>query len=133
MAPKKTKNTKAAIVRLDQNNNTVVLPVGMEQMDVCLSTVDTSDRMIFESNERLDRVDANHEDEMDEHSNRSSHVWKYMTKVDDKAKCNLCGVILCRKNGNTSGLRKHLRQVHKKEKYSISSVKKLKKTRSNLR
>jgi hypothetical protein len=133
MGPRKTKKTTTTIARLDQNNNTIVSSEAMKQMDVSLSTTDTSNQTIYESNERsvnndreqLDHADIGREDEMDKRSNRSSHVWKHMTKVDEKAKCDLCGVILSRKNGNTSGLRKHLHQVHKLGKYSVSSVKKL--------
>ena len=43
-----------------------------------------------------------------------------MTKQEnEKAKCNKCNAILSRKNGATSGLRKHLFQVHKLDSFSI--------------
>lgn len=42
-----------------------------------------------------------------------STVWKYMSKQGhDMAKCAICEVLLKRKNGSTTGLRKHLFQVH---------------------
>jgi len=41
----------------------------------------------------------------------------------EKAKCNICGVILSRKNGATTGLRKHLHQVHKIEPFGVTSTK----------
>jgi hypothetical protein len=37
-----------------------------------------------------------------------------------KARCTKCGKILSRKNGATSGLRKHLFQVHKIESFGIT-------------
>jgi hypothetical protein len=46
--------------------------------------------------------------ETQSNDNRVSSLWDYMTKEEDeKAKCNLCNVILSRQNGATSGLRKH--------------------------
>lgn len=47
-----------------------------------------------------------------------------MTKMDEKAKCNKCGAVLSRKNGGTTGLRKHLFQIHKLGNYPKSSVQK---------
>lgn len=49
-------------------------------------------------------------------------LWYYMTKLQNyKAKCNICNRILSRKNGATSGLRKHLSRVHKIELFGIAS------------
>jgi hypothetical protein len=45
-----------------------------------------------------------------------------MTKQEnEKAKCNKCNTILSRQNGATSGLRKHLFQVHKIESFGVTS------------
>jgi hypothetical protein len=52
------------------------------------------------------------------------NLWDYMTKQqNEKAKCNICSIILSRKNGSTSGLRKHLYQVHKIEPFGFVSSK----------
>ncbi|CAF1422954.1 unnamed protein product [Adineta ricciae] len=54
---------------------------------------------------------------------RHSDVWEYMKKHDnDKASCNRCGAVLSRKNGGTTGLRKHLHQMHKMNQFAASSV-----------
>ncbi|CAF1565488.1 unnamed protein product, partial [Adineta ricciae] len=48
--------------------------------------------------------------------NRGSRVWDYMSKEkEEKARCFKCKALLSRQNGATSGLRKHLFQVHKIE------------------
>jgi len=50
-----------------------------------------------------------------------STLWHYLKKEDnEKARCTKCGKILSRKNGATSGLRKHLFQVHKIESFGIT-------------
>jgi hypothetical protein len=60
--------------------------------------------------------------ETQSNDNRVSSLWDYMTKEEDeKAKCNLCNVILSRQNGATSGLRKHWFQVHKVEPFGVIS------------
>jgi hypothetical protein len=60
--------------------------------------------------------------ETQSNDNRVSSLWDYMTKEEDeKAKCNLCNVISSRQNSATSGLRKHLFQVHKVEPFSVIS------------
>jgi len=52
------------------------------------------------------------------------NLWDYMTKLpNEKAKCNICNTILSRKNGSTSGLRKHLYQIHKIEPFGFVSNK----------
>ncbi|CAF1200927.1 unnamed protein product [Rotaria sordida] len=53
----------------------------------------------------------------------SSYLWDYMIKQNDKAKCKICSAILSRKNGTTSGLRKHLFQMHKLEAFGVNSKK----------
>jgi hypothetical protein len=59
-------------------------------------------------------------DETQSNDNRVSSLWDYMTKEEDeKAKCNLCSVILSRQNSATSGLRKHLFQVHRVEPFGV--------------
>ncbi|CAF3428308.1 unnamed protein product [Rotaria socialis] len=53
-----------------------------------------------------------------------NNLWNYMEKqINEKAKCGVCGVILSRKNGATTGLRKHLHQVHKLQAFGITSTK----------
>ena len=60
---------------------------------------------------------------------RTSDVWNYMKKQgNDKATCNICGITLCRKNGNTTGLRKHLNQVHRLAGLPNSSCRKRRKS-----
>ncbi|CAF2061700.1 unnamed protein product [Rotaria magnacalcarata] len=44
-------------------------------------------------------------------------------QINEKAKCGVCGVILSRKNGATTGLRKHLHQVHKLQTFGMTSTK----------
>lgn len=42
-----------------------------------------------------------------------SLVWKFAIKNDDEtASCRICGAVIKRKNGSTTGIRKHLLQVH---------------------
>ncbi|CAF0744375.1 unnamed protein product [Rotaria sp. Silwood1] len=53
----------------------------------------------------------------------SAYLWDYMTKLKDKAKCNICSTTLSRKNGTTSGLRKHLHQMHKLPYFGVKSKK----------
>ena len=67
-------------------------------------------------------MDTDNQDDVRKGSHRASEVWKYMTKIGEKAECNICGTHLCRKNGGTSGLRKHLLQIHKLGSYGSSSV-----------
>lgn len=58
-------------------------------------------------------------------SNSHSGVWKYMKKDgEDKAKCNLCAAILSRKNCGTTGLRKHLLQIHQFQQFAVCFTKK---------
>ena len=46
---------------------------------------------------------------------KGSWCWSFYTEADDeKAICNLCNTQLSRKGGSTSGLVKHLNNVHKK-------------------
>ena len=43
----------------------------------------------------------------------NNNLWTYMIKQEGgKAKCKICNVLLSRKNGATSGLRKHLDRIH---------------------
>lgn len=64
-------------------------------------------------------VDTN-ETQIDD--DNSANLWHYMTKQqNEKAKCNICNKILSRQNGSTSGLRKHLFQVHKIESFGVIS------------
>lgn len=67
-------------------------------------------------------MDVNDTDNRQINSNSSSNIWDYMTKqIDHKAKCNVCNTVLSRKNGATSGLRKHLFQVHKIDSFKIDN------------
>lgn len=50
----------------------------------------------------------------DPKSSNESSVWKHATKNEDgTASCRICGLVVKRTNGSTTGLRKHLLQVHK--------------------
>ncbi|CAF1428121.1 unnamed protein product [Adineta ricciae] len=54
----------------------------------------------------------------------ATYLWNYMVKQDNqKAKCKLCDVLLSRKNGSTTGLRKHLYQIHKLQPFGTTSTK----------
>ena len=54
----------------------------------------------------------------------SSSVWNYMSKEpNQKAKCNICSTVLSRTNGSTTGLRKHLYQVHKLAPFGVTKPK----------
>ncbi|CAF1336977.1 unnamed protein product [Adineta steineri] len=55
--------------------------------------------------------------------NNVTSIWDYMEKQkNEKAKC-VCGVILSRKNGAATGMRKHLYQVHKLQEFGVTSTK----------
>lgn len=81
-----------------------------------------------------DEVDAMDQENLGNHQfqsvgKRLSSVWEHMRKQDnDKASCNICGALLSRKNGGTTGLRKHLHQVHALNRYSTSSMVKASRT-----
>ena len=52
------------------------------------------------------------------------NLWSYMMKQQtEKAKYNICGVILSRKHGATSRLIMHLYRVHKTEPFGKTSTK----------
>ena len=58
-------------------------------------------------------------------SNSHSDVWQFMKKEEEeKAKCNLCAAILSRKNCGTTGLRKHLLQVHQLQQFGVCFTRK---------
>ena len=45
---------------------------------------------------------------------RKSAVWQYFTlRSLNSAECSICGKVLARKNSDPSGLRNHLRNIHK--------------------
>ncbi|CAF0858649.1 unnamed protein product [Adineta steineri] len=68
-------------------------------------------------------IDTNSMDTDQTNDNNVTSVWNYMEKQkNEKAKCK-CGVILSRKNGATTGLRKHLYQVHKLQEFGVTSTK----------
>ncbi len=61
-------------------------------------------------------------DETQSNNNYETNLWHYMTKQEHKkAKCNICNRILSRNNGATSGLRKHLFQIHNIESFGVIS------------
>ncbi len=69
-------------------------------------------------------MDTDNTNEAKSNDNDDVSLWNYMMKQqNEKATCNICGVILSRKNGATSGLRKHLYQIHKIESFGITSTK----------
>lgn len=64
----------------------------------------------------VNRTDSNSTDDTPTNVSHTSDLWHYMTKQENqKAKCTLCNIILSRRNGATSGLRKHLSRVHQIE------------------
>jgi hypothetical protein len=70
------------------------------------------------------QMDIDNTNEVKSNNSDTLTVWNYMMKQhNEKAKCNICDVVLSRKNGSTTGLRKHLHQVHKIEPFGIISTK----------
>ena len=130
MAPKRTRKAVGVATNLYENNNTPVRPP-TTQSKSRLPTSSIShilNQDIIESDGEADGCDRENQeylnnDHLHKMSSRSSTVWEHMTKYDDdKAKCTLCEAVLSRKNYGTTGLRKHLHQVHKLERFSISSA-----------
>jgi len=69
-------------------------------------------------------MDVDDIDEVQSNGTRVLNLWDYMTKLDnEKAQCKICSTILSRKNGATSGLRKHLFKVHKIESFGAVAEK----------
>ena len=67
-------------------------------------------------------MDVNNSNETQPNTNHLSSLWNFMTKEDnEKAKCNICNTVLSRQSGATSGLRKHLLQVHKIDSFGMVS------------
>ena len=136
MAPQKKKKIDRIAVHSSANDSPVVYSNSTHQMNVV-----PENSMLDESNmEAMDGLNSSNDqscirsasDGSSKVGHRLSNVWEFMqVRGNDKAKCNICEKILSRPNGGTSGLRKHLRQVHKLEMFSISSIKKRQKT-SNL-
>ena len=61
-------------------------------------------------------------DQTQSNEDLDTKLWSYMTKQNnEKAKCNICNKIYSRKNGATSGLRKHLFKVHDMTAFGVSS------------
>ncbi|CAF1421677.1 unnamed protein product [Rotaria sordida] len=59
---------------------------------------------------------------------RESSVWKYATKIDpEKARCDICKIEISRKGQSTSGVRRHLRTVHKLKEFEEKTIKTTKK------
>ena len=83
----------------------------VEDIDINYS-IDTSEMEIDDRNE----VNANASDGI----NLLSYMMKQQT---EKAKYNICGVILCRKHAAASGLSMHLYRVHKIEPFGKASTK----------
>ena len=70
------------------------------------------------------RMDIDHTNEVESNDTDDANLWNYMMKQqNEKAKCHICGVVLSRKNGATTGLRKHLHKIHKLEAFGITSTK----------
>lgn len=68
-------------------------------------------------------MDIDQTNEIGTNDNNVTNIWNYMEKQkNEKAKC-ICGAILSRKNGATTGLRKHLYQVHKLQAFGVTSKK----------
>ncbi|CAF4166579.1 unnamed protein product, partial [Rotaria sordida] len=77
----------------------------------------------------INKMDTDDTNKVKSNVNDDTNLWNYMVKLqNEKAKCKICGVVLSRKNGATTGLRKHLHQIHKIESFGITS----KKSRSNV-
>jgi hypothetical protein len=70
------------------------------------------------------KTNGDHTDVAQTGAIHASSLWNYMIKqANEKAKCNICNTILSRQNGGTTGLRKHLHQVHKIQSFSTKSKK----------
>jgi 3-oxoacyl-(acyl-carrier-protein) synthase len=62
-------------------------------------------------------------------SDSSSNLWEHMSKqLNEKAKCEICGVVLSRQNGSTTGLRKHLFRIDKMAEFAVTSTKRASKS-----
>ena len=69
-------------------------------------------------------IDIHDRNEVNTSASDGINLWSYMTKQQtEKAKYNICGVILSCKHAATSGLSMHLYRVHKIEPFGKASTK----------
>ena len=137
MAPKRAKKVMGVATNFVENNDTATQPQGLDgKSRLPLSAANrivNNDAM--ESVEEMDAFGNENEENCSSDypqtkPNRNSNVWQHMKKCDDdKAECIYCEAMLSRKNGGTTGLRKHLHQIHKLQQFSPSLVKR----RSNVK
>ena len=82
----------------------------------------------IDTNHSIDTNEMDIDDRNEVNTNVSDgiNLRNYMMKQQtEKAKCNICGVILSRKNGATSGLHKNLYRVNLLEKLQQNHVQNL--------
>lgn len=87
----------------------------------------TSQDIVFMEDEADDCCQNNQENprstRMHGASDPHCSVWEHMDKlIGEKARCNICDTVLSRKNSGTTGLRKHLHQVHHISHFAASSI-----------
>lgn len=134
MAPKKTKKTTPVTVNTDESNRPTLQCKPMRKKAV-VSEIDLSTPMVVDLDDAMNDNQQENEryfkaNDRSDKNNGISDVWAHLTKEDDeKARCSICGVMLRRKNSGTTGLRKHLHQIHNLVAFSASSVKKRQKTK----
>ena len=128
MAPRKTKKSNGSNEQSNTHNVYADNGDSFKRIDVAVGVIGHhGDNMetVDEDSTTNDHFDTSATDRPKTVANRTSNVWDYMRfDGSDKARCEICGIILSRKNGGTTGLRKHLVGIHKITSVSLSSVKK---------
>ena len=132
MPPKRMKNAAGHTRSFDRSDdNTTSSQTTQPTSRLLPTSIDqTSNQSIDNSTQQASAYRPEDEensisDEPRQTNNSHSGVWKYVKKDgEDKAKCNLCAAILSRKNCGTTGLRKHLLQVHQLQQFAVCSTRK---------
>ena len=131
-APERMKKTDGTIRNFDDVPDDPHSSPTMSRTSRLIPTSRTriSDQRMEKSTQDLsDSDEENHENKTIDDSktsfNHRSLVWQYMEKEQgEKARCKLCATILTRTNCGTTGLRKHLLQVHKLRQFAMCPTRK---------
>ena len=128
MAPTRTKEANASAEHSDTNDAPTrdINSSGQTGMPAEDAENDESSMETADDNATInDSSNIATTDQSKKVKNRVSNVWNHMEiEGVDKARCQICGAILSRKNGGTTGLRKHLLRVHKLRSVSVVSIEK---------
>jgi hypothetical protein len=132
MPPKRMTNAAGHTRSFDRSDGNITSSQTTQPTSRLLSTSieQTSNQSIDDSTQQASSYRSEDEEnsipnEPRQTSNGHSGVWEYMKKdAEDKARCNLCAAILSRKNCGTTGLRKHLLQVHQLQQFAVCSTRK---------